>query len=88
MYDENPYGWGTKICLNDEQVKAIFGTALPEAGKPVTITAQGFIAGVSMEADVENGTEKRVELQVTEMDVQPAQDKKPAEQVLWGNPNA
>lgn len=84
-YEQNPFGWGTRLYLNDEQVKAIFGTALPEAGQTVTITAKAFVSSASMNASVKNGTEKSVELQFTDMSVQPEQGK-PAEEVLWGKP--
>jgi len=71
----NPYGYGLCIRLNDDQCEALGITAPLPAGSKVTLSALAFVkeAVQSVEDDKDDsGTDVRMELQITDLEVTPA----------------
>lgn len=68
MEGERPdYPWGLRITLTDEQIEALGIKTLPAVGAPVAIEAVGTVQSVSDEA-VDNGkSNRRIELQLTDL---------------------
>lgn len=68
MEGESPdYPWGLRITLNDEQIEVLGIKSLPAVGAPVAIEAIGTVQSVSDEA-VDNGkSNRRIELQITDL---------------------
>jgi hypothetical protein len=67
------YGYGTCICLNDEQVRALgLQEPLPEPGTTMPIQAMVTVVCTDVHKDG-GGPEYRLSLQITEMSVEPAQ---------------
>ena len=70
----SPYGYGLRLCLNDDQCEAL-GIKTPlAAGSTVMVTARAVVtrATESMEADGDDkGPDVSLELQITDMALKP-----------------
>jgi hypothetical protein len=77
---EYPYG----LCLNleAEQLEKLGITELPAVGAKMMLHANAYVKTVS-EYSTQDGTDRRVELQITELDVRPGEGKDPAE-IMYG----
>lgn len=71
----NPYGYGLRIRLNDDQCEALGITTPPTAGSKVSINAVAFVAEATQRTE-EDGDDKGpdvcIELQITDMEVTPS----------------
>ena len=77
-YEPSPYGAGTTIYLNDEQVEALGLSANPpKAGAKVNLRAVAIVESVTQEADADDAEEQGeassvdvcMRLQITELEV-------------------
>lgn len=80
-YEPNPYGWGTKLCLEDEQIDAARAGGL-RVGQRVKIVGFATVTRVSS-SESEDQREGRdscrtLELQVTDLEASPASTDNPA----------
>jgi|GEM_PF-1081389 len=75
------YPYGLCIELNDESLAKLGIDALPAAGAVVMLTTRASVAGTG-ETDTQDGhTEKRMSLQITDMQVQFEGDRTPAQRL-------
>jgi hypothetical protein len=81
--DDGPqYPYGLCIHLEKEQLAALGITEMPEIGASMMIHANAYVKTVS-QYDTKDGKDQRVELQITEMDVQPG-EAKDASEIMYG----
>lgn len=69
---DNPYGYGLRIRLNDDQCEALGITTPPTAGSKMSITAAAFVVSAtqSVEDDGDDaGPDVYLELQITDMEL-------------------
>jgi hypothetical protein len=86
--DEPRYPYGLCISLGKEELEKLGITALPKVGGEMMITAKAVVKSTSA-YDTQGGTDMRVELQITDMDVgqtENAQNNDRASK-LYGNTN-
>ena len=70
-YERPDYPWGTRLTLESEQLEALgLSTAMPALGTKMDIAAIVEVVGSHSEA-VDGKQHRRLELQITEMAVQP-----------------
>ena len=67
----DPYGWGTCINLDDDQVKALGVQSLP-IGTRVKVTAFAVVKGLSMRQEKDEKEAVYMDLQLTDMEVSKA----------------
>jgi hypothetical protein len=71
------YPWGLRLTLNNEELKKL-GMKIKdlEIDTVVSITAKALITSLSSDQNIENkeGTRNRVELQITDLAVESAED--------------
>lgn len=75
------YSYGTKLCLGDDELKAL-GIALPTVGQKFAIVAIAECTNSRAEKVQEGEAEIGCDLQITDMEVTAAGGKDPA-QSLW-----
>ena len=63
----NPYPWGLAISLEKEQLEKLGVKQLPEVGLEVHFVAVGKVTSVNQSASEGREAEKRVGLQITQM---------------------
>jgi hypothetical protein len=64
--DSTPeYPYGLRIRLEEDQIKALGLTELPETGASVTLSAQGEISSTSAYDDAKRGVQRTIEIQIT-----------------------
>ena len=86
--DEPRYPYGLCLSLDKNSLEKLGITALPKVGGEMMITAKAKITGTS-QYDSQGGSEMRVELQITDMDLgqtENAQNDNRASK-LYGNTN-
>jgi hypothetical protein len=70
---ENPYGHGLRICLNDDQCKALGIMSPLPAGKVVGLRAVAMVTRsteeVEMEEEGEAESEVYLDLQITDLEI-------------------
>jgi hypothetical protein len=73
---DNPYGFGLRICLSEEQVEALGLQANPPAaGSKVGLRGMAFVCTVEQNADLDgdgDGIDVMLTLQITDLEVTPA----------------
>lgn len=74
------YSYGTKVCLNDEDIKKL-GIALPVVGSKFMLYAMVEVTSARAEK-VQDGAEIGADFQITDMALEPAGGQDPA-QSLW-----
>lgn len=85
-YEANPYGYGLRIRLNDDQCEALGITTPPAAGSKLQITALAFVASATQSTEQDGddtGADVYLELQITDMELGQAERPNPAS-VLYG----
>ena len=85
--EPNPYGYGLRIRLNDDQCEALGITTPPAAGTKVMVTAAAFVCEATqrVESDGEDkGPDVFLELQITDMELGAAATQTDARS-LYGN---
>lgn len=78
LHDRNPYGYGTRICLDAEQCRALGITEPLPVGSHVAVEAKTVVVRGSEElepTDKGGKPEVRVELQITDLGLQPVGEK-------------
>lgn len=73
--EPNPYGYGLRIRLNDDQCEALGITTPPAAGTKLAISALAFVASATQTTEQDGddaGADVFLELQITDMGVSPA----------------
>jgi len=82
--DEPSYPEGLCIKLEADQLKALGLTVAPRIGSDMTIMARVYVKAAS-ETKTFEGVEPMVELQITDMEIQPAQARvESAATMLYG----
>ena len=87
--DEPRYPYGLCISLGKEELEKLGITALPKVGGEMMITAKAVVKSTSAYDTQGEGTDMRVELQITDMDLgqtENAQNDNRASK-LYGNTN-
>lgn len=75
------YPWGLQIRLEDEELKKLGVSSLPDVGEEMTLTVTVKVTSVSENQYASGKTDRCVSLQITEMGMQteePAAAKSPA----------
>lgn len=81
--EEPEYPYGLCLTLNEEQI-AKLGMYLPAVGETVMVEAKASVRAVSMNDTVEGGKSRRVELQITDMELGKGDGEEPsAAKVLY-----
>ena len=71
--ESNPYGYGLRIRLNDDQCEALGIKTPPAAGTKVTVNAAAFVCEATQRVEQDGddaGPDVFLELQITDMDLQ------------------
>lgn len=81
--DDGPqYPYGLCIHLEQDQLEKLGITELPKVGAAMMIHANAYVKTVS-QYDTQDGEDKRVELQITELEIAPGEAKDAAE-IMYG----
>lgn len=80
-----PYGLHIDLC--DEAMKSLGMTAMPETGQTLIITARVLVDSCREEAR-QDGVERNVGMQITDMAIGPDTAKPSAEESLYGKQDA
>jgi hypothetical protein len=86
--EANPYGYGLRIRLNNDQCEALGIKTPPAAGNKLRIGAVAFVASAtqSVEQDGDDaGADVFLELQITDMEVTPAGGGGPDASAMYPN---
>lgn len=88
--DTPKYPWGLCITLDDGSLEKLGVSQLPQPGDVVMITAQAVVTSVSANAQMNGDSESCVSLQITDMQLGPAQQDSAAKSArtasaLWGS---
>ena len=67
--DQEDFPYGLRVDLRDEEIEKL-GISLPEVGSTMVLVANVKVTSVSERAD-EDGENRNVELQITEMELAP-----------------
>ena len=67
--EKEDYSYGLRVDLRDEEIKKL-GLTLPEVGSTMVLVANVKVISVRESAD-ENGSDRNIELQITEMELSP-----------------
>jgi hypothetical protein len=76
------YPYGLELRLDDEVLKKLGSSGLPDVDDVVLIQAKAKVTSVSS-SDYGDGTHRNICLQVTDLAVEPEKKKK-TEDVIWG----
>jgi hypothetical protein len=74
----NPYGYGLRLRLNDDQCEALGITTPPAAGTKVSISAAAFVCSATQTTEQDgddSGIDVFLELQITDMELGTATPK-------------
>lgn len=80
--EQPQYPYGLSLSLEKEQLEKLGITELPKVGDKMMVHANAIVKTVSA-YDTQSGSDQRVELQITEMEVSPGEAKDPAE-IMYG----
>lgn len=80
--DQPEYPYGLSISLEKEQLEKLGITELPKVGAKMMLHANAIVKTVSA-YDTQSGSDQRVELQITEMELAAGEAKDPAE-IMYG----
>ena len=67
--DQEDFPYGLRVDLRDEEIEKL-KLALPEVGSTMVLVANAKVISVRESAD-ENGNDRNIELQITEMELAP-----------------
>lgn len=68
-YKPSPYGYGTSITLDGDQLKKLGIADLPDVGDECSIVAIGKVTSASMSASENSGEKTSLSIQITRMKV-------------------
>lgn len=80
--DAPEYPYGLCISLEKDQLEKLGITELPKVGAKMMVHANAVVKSVSA-YDTQSGSDQRVELQITEMELASGEAKDPAE-IMYG----
>ncbi len=86
-YEEPMYPYGLCLHLGQDEMEKLGITALPAVGSEMTITAKVFVKGTSA-YETQGGKDMSMDLQITDMEITPAQgkaDNKQRANALYGD---
>ena len=83
--DEGPkYPYGLKICLNEECIAKLEMASMPDVGTTLNLSAVVEVCEVGQYQKENGEKERRLDLQITDMELMAAKEEKTAEQTLYG----
>lgn len=82
--DGPAYPWGLCIHLDTETLTKLGFTEPPAVGSELMLSAKVLVTSVGMNQQQDGDKEQRAELQITDMELAPAQTKPDAATVLFG----
>ena len=80
--EQPQYPYGLSISLEKDQLEKLGITELPKVGDKMMVHANAIVKTVSA-YDTQSGSDQRVELQITEMELAAGEAKDPAE-IMYG----
>ena len=83
-YSAPEYPYGLCLHLDDETMKKLAMSKLPQVGKQVVVYAYANVTSVSERETLIGGSSQSVELQITDLAVSPKSDDKEAGETLYG----
>ncbi len=83
--DEPQYPYGLCINLHDDELQKLGITSLPKVGSEMTITAKVFVKSTSAYNTQKGESEMSVDLQITDMEISPAQSSSSQASMLYGD---
>ena len=69
--DDNPYGWGLNLYLDDDRMKKFNFDKPLETGTVVRIEALATVTGNAENASLKHGKRVSMDLQITDMELSP-----------------
>lgn len=84
MSDAPAYPYGLRICLDDDALSKLKFAALPAVDQAMMIIARVLVVGVSSDQRSGGDKDDRVELQITDMEVQPDNSGKTSAEKIYG----
>ena len=86
-YDEPKYPYGLCLSLCEDSMEKLGITVLPEIGSEMMIKAKVYVKSTRAYETMEDGEDKGMELQITDMEIMPAEGQVNNEQrasMLYG----
>jgi hypothetical protein len=83
--DEPEYPYGLCIHLHDDSLEKLGITSLPKVGSEMTITAKVFVKSTSAYNTQKGESEMSMDLQITDMEISPAQSSSSQASMLYGD---
>jgi len=83
MTDKPEYPYGLCIHLNEESIAKLGLKSLPDAGETLLLMAKVQVSSVSMR-DTQEGQDRCLDLQITELALAEDKTQKSAEETLYG----
>lgn len=72
--DAPKYPWGLEIRLNENSLKKLDMAELPAVGKVCVVSAKAVVTSASQRQEADGDTNRSVELQITDLELIPADD--------------
>lgn len=82
--DEPQYPYGLCLHLGNDEIEKLQLTQAPDVGTEVMIMAKAFVKSTSAYETQQDGMSRSVDLQITELELGPVQQKPNAAQVMFG----
>lgn len=82
--NEDAYPYGLEVNLEDESLKKLGLSSLPEAGETMTMLAQVKVSRASATDTANGGKRKSLSLQITDMALKAKEKKKDMGKQLYG----
>lgn len=83
--DDSEYPYCLKLYLNEETIGKLGIKNMPEVGTYLTLNAAVEVVGVSMREVKDGKTDRCIDLQITDMALEPYEEKKSATKTLYGS---
>jgi hypothetical protein len=82
--DEPRYPYGLCLHLGNDEIEKLKLTQVPDIGTEVMIMAKAFVKSTSAYETQSEGKSRSVELQITDLELGPVQQKPDAATVMYG----
>lgn len=83
-YKPSEYPYGLKLDLNDESLKSLRITKLPDIGEGMMLVAKVEVCNISAYDSSEGGASRSMGLQITDMALKPEEPAVSAAEALYG----
>jgi len=87
-YQPPAYPYGLCLSLNEESISKLGLDKLPSVGSTVTVMAKATVVRAAINESLLTGQtstpERNLELQITDLEVEPEKKKAPIEETLYG----